>query len=181
MVNKALAEYRQSGYFASNAGKRFNVTLPAETQVAGTTGFTATIPQILLQAGASDRLILRSLTITIETIAGADPIRIHGVIDPDARYSSGGTSRTPSNVNTASGTSSTAAQVRDGAITATTVSGNERDVFEQVISNSIGSAATFVFDDSVIIGPGDTLLVYVQGGMTAPSFVYMYEFEDAVV
>ena len=174
-------EGRASGYLASRFGRRFIVTVPAAVSVTGTTSFVATSPQILLQAAGTNDLVLRSITITLVTAAGADPVRIHGIIDPDARFSSGGTSRTPSNTNTTSVTASSAAQVRDGAIVATAADADERDVFDTVLSNAVGSSTTVDFQDGLIIGILDTLLVYVQGGTSGPTFTYTYEYEDANV
>lgn len=169
---------RESGFHASRLGRRFNVTTPAGTAVTGTTSFTATSPQILVQAGATNDLILRNLTIWIETAAGDDPVRIHIVIDPDARYSSGGTSRTAANMNTADATAFSAAQVRDGGITATATDGDERDVLEAIMTNSIGTGLSIDFKDGIIIAAGDTVLVYVEGATTAPDFTYSLEAED---
>lgn len=175
---------RESYYYDSFLGRKQALTLPGNTNVTGTTTFTATAPQVLLQAGAAgNELIINRIRISLVAAAGATPVRVHLVLDSAARYSSGGTSRTPSNIDGNYGPTDgqTHAEARDGAITATAAGAGTRDVGERQIINASGNFVEWEWKDGLMVPTDGTLLIYVMGGTSAPTFTYEIVYADVSI
>jgi hypothetical protein len=176
-----VSEQRANGYFSSIRARRFVATTEGAT-VTASNGFTATAPRFTLEAGATNELIVRSIDVCV-LAAGTTNMQVRVVIDPDARYSSGGTSgtvgaRTNMNVGSAATGSYT---FHYGGITATATDADEREIYYGTITNAVGGRLTIPFDDGLIIGASGTLLVYViDAGATGTASINMV-LEDANV
>jgi hypothetical protein len=178
-----FVEGRESGYHSSNRGRRFIAT----SQTAGATltaqaAFVATTPTLMLRqaAGATETEVVRSISISSFATLPAG-IRVVVMLDPDDRFSAGGTSVTPQNPNEGSAAASGITSFLENP-TATAADADERIIYNEGFAGGIGAKLVLEFKDELILAGVGTILVYVfdSAGATAPTIAYNWEWEEFV-
>jgi hypothetical protein len=172
---------RESQYFSSRRGRRFAVTSEG-TAITVSNGFTATAPRMTIEAGATSELIIRKITLSV-LVAGTTNLQVRIVLDPDARYSSGGTAVTLGARTNLNGGNSTAADftAHYGAITATATDADEREVFYGTIVNVTGNERIIEWEDGLIVPASGTLLIYLMDAGAAGTIAANVNLEEANV
>ncbi len=173
---------RESGYHSSIRGRRFLISGEGVAQ-ALTSGFTATIPQVIVVPGAALDFVVRKITASMSIVAGTPPALMRVVLDTANRYSSGGTSRTPFNMNGGSAAAAAFTQVKDGAaaITATAAGGGTREMGTQVLKTLVGEPYVREYEDGLIVPSSGSLLLYFYAGDTAGRVHWEIEGEEVNV
>lgn len=172
---------RGSAYYQSRRGRKFRVT-DEGASVTASNGFTATAPRFTLEAGGTKELIIRKIRVSC-LAAGTTNLRARVILDPDARYSSGGTSGTVGARNNENGGSSATGgyTFHYGGITATATDADEREMGTECIVNVTGNYVEFLFEDGLIVPASGTLLIYVyDAGATGTAHITI-EGEEADV
>lgn len=156
------AEIRSTGYVSAFQGRRFVVTSEGGA-ITVTNGFTATTPRLTIENGATNELIIRKIKLSC-LLAGTTNLQYRIVIDPDARYSSGGTAVTLGARTNMNGGSATNAgfTAHYGAITATATDSDEREIEYGTIVNVTGNGVELDFADGLIVPASGTLLLYLM-------------------
>lgn len=176
----AVAQGREKAYIKSVRERLDRVGQGRNVTVTGVAAYAATSPSIIIVPAATNELIIRA--IRVQTVTQTGTVRVDVVIDPDNRYSSGGTSRTVYNPNLGSVAADAPTQARDGAIVATAEDGDERDMGSGIIA-SAGGQVVFEENDGMLLAPAGSILIYVNdvAGSVAPTFVWEIEYEAANV
>lgn len=172
---------RESGYLGALKSRRYVITPKPNLSFKATSAFALTDPSVLLVPPATDEWILRRVILhPIDTVTAAT-IHVALCIDPDNRYSSGGTSFIPTNgfrdTNrgaAAAGLTPTQARYYDGAtaIVASAADNDEMYYGERCFTDD-EAPVIFDLDDEGIAGPAGSVLLYVWGDS---SFDYVPEF-----
>lgn len=157
-----VIESRATGFWASLRGRKYVVTSEGGA-ITVTNGFTATTPRLTIECGATKELMVRKIKLSC-LLAGTTNLQYRIVIDPDARYSSGGTAVTLGARTNMNGGDSTVAgfTAHYGAITATATDADEREIEYGTIVNVTGNSIEITFDDGLIIPASGTLLLYLM-------------------
>ncbi|MGH9317723.1 MAG: hypothetical protein ACRD1P_11540 [Thermoanaerobaculia bacterium] len=179
----AILEARESGFLSSIRGRRFIAT----PQTAGATltaqaAFVATTPTLMLRqaAGATETEVIRSLSLTSFAATPA-AIRVVVMLDPDDRFSAGGTTIVPQNPNEGSAAASGITSFLENP-TATAADADERIIYNGGFPGGIGASLTLGFRDALILVGVGTLLVYIFDalGAAAPVVAHGTEWEEYV-
>ncbi len=172
---------RESGFWASRKGRRFVATSEG-TAITVSNGFGATAPRFTLEAGATSELIVRRIRLSC-LLAGTTNLQWRAVLDPDARYSSGGTAGTVgARTNTNGGSGSTGGYTfHYGGITATATDADEREIAHGTIVNVTGNERLIEFQDGLIVGASGTLLLYLYDAGAVGTITVDIEFEECNV
>lgn len=175
----AVLEQRDRGYWPSRQGRRFVATSEG-TAITVSNGFTATAPRMTIEAGATNELILHRIEAYV-LVAGTTNLQIRVVIDPDARYSSGGTAGTVGARTNKNGGSSNAGSYtfHYGGITATATDADEREIHYGTIVNVTGNKVTIDFEDDCIIPASGTALIYLMDAGAVGTVALNVTLEDA--
>jgi hypothetical protein len=171
---------RQSGYIASEFGRRFVATHQTLGGVTvGRTALSATTPTWMIRNnGASKKVILRSMDLTEKDTGGAGgTVDVIVVIDTADRYSAGGTPHTPQNVNAQSGVASGISNFY-ATPTASAAGGGTRIVYSKAIPAEDGAGLSVEFEDSIIIGTTGTILIYDNSNGTGVEWYWNFEWEE---
>ncbi|OGT60092.1 MAG: hypothetical protein A3E01_10240 [Gammaproteobacteria bacterium RIFCSPHIGHO2_12_FULL_63_22] len=176
----ATADARESGYFAVDLGRRFFIThQTVGTEITAQATFVATTPTILIynSAGNTSTLILRTIRLTIASVT-ANAVKVAVMIDPDDRFSAGGTAVVPQNSNEASATAYPGTAARFNP-TATAADADERVLWNDRIPAGIDQGITLQWRDGVQISGVGSILVYIydDAGLVAPSLEFDIELE----
>jgi len=177
----AMLDQRASGYWSCRQGRRFMVTSEG-TAITVSNGFTATTPRMTIEAGATNEALVRRAEFTC-LVAGTTNLQVRIVLDPDSRYSSGGTAvtlgaRTNLNGASANNASFTA---HYGAITATATDADEREIYYGTIVNATGNRLVLEWEDGLIIPASGTLLIYLMDAGAAGTIAANVTLEDVNV
>lgn len=172
---------RRDGFIAANAGRRFSATNPTlGSPITGQIGFAATTPTFLLrQSAATRRIVLRTINLGLAAGAGGS-FRVAVVIDTADRFSAGGTSVTPQNMNTGS---AIASAVTGFLINPTATAAGAGTRIISTISGPVanGTNISVNFSDGLLIGTTGSLLVYATStAASAPSLLFTFEWEEIV-
>jgi len=183
-VDAALIyETRESGYVSSIRERRFIAT----SQTAGATltaqaAFVATTPTLMLRqaAGATETEVVRSISITSFAATPAG-IRVVVMLDPDDRFSAGGTAVVPQNPNEGSAAASGITSFLENP-TATAADADERIIYNEGFAGGVGAKLVLEFKDEMILSGVGTILVYVfdSAGAAAPTIAWNFEWEEYV-
>ena len=177
------ADLRESGYLSSRAGRRFIATSQtAGAELTAQATFVATTPTLMLRqsSGATETEVVRSVQINSQA-ATPSVIKVVVMLDPDDRFSAGGTSVTPQNPNEGSSAASGITSFLENA-TATAADADERIVWNGSFVGGDGAMLTLNFKDELMLSGVGTLLVYVfdAAGAAAPTISYNVEWEEYV-
>ena len=178
-----VVEPRESGWLSSNLGRRFIATSQtAGAALTAQAAFVATTPTLMLRqsAGATETEVIRSISISSFAALPAG-IRVVVMLDPDDRFSAGGTSVTPQNPNEGSAAASGITSFLENP-TATAADADERIIYNEGFAGGIGAKLVIEFLDELILSGVGTLLVYVfdSAGAVAPTIAYNEEWEEYV-
>jgi hypothetical protein len=178
-----FVEGRESGYHSSNRGRRFIATSQtAGATLTAQTAFVATTPTLMLRqaAGATETEVVRSISITSFAATPAG-IRVVVMLDPDDRFSAGGTTVVPQNPNEGSAAASGITSFLENP-TATAADADERIIYNEGFAGGIGAKLVLEFKDELILSGVGTILVYVfdSAGAVAPTIAYNFEYEEYV-
>ncbi len=170
---------RESAYASSRRERRFVATSEGAA-ITVSNGFTATAPRFTLEAGATNELILRKIRMSC-LLAGTTNLQWRLVLDPDARYSSGGTAGTVGARTNMNGGSSAAGgyTFHYGSITATATDADEREIAHGTIVNVTGNERIVEFQDGLIVPASGTLLLYLFDAGAVGTVAVDMEFEEA--
>jgi hypothetical protein len=172
---------RESGYISSASGRRFIATgQTAGAELTAQAGFVATTPTLMLRqaSGATETEVVRSIEINSQA-ASPTTIKVVIMLDPDDRFSAGGTSVTPQNPNEGSAAVSGITSFLENP-TATAADADERIIYNGSFVGGDGAALFLEFKDELILVGQGTLLVYVfdAAGAAAPTITYNVEWEE---
>lgn len=172
------AHGRESGFYTCQRGRRFRVTTEGAA-VTVTNGFVATTPRFTLEAGATSELIIRRIKFKC-LVAGTTNLQYRIILDPDARYSSGGTTGTVgARVNMNGGSSATVGfTFHYGAITATAADADEREVEYGTIVNVTGEGEEPYLGDGLVVPASGTLLIYLMDAGAVGTVTVLIEGEE---
>lgn len=179
LIAALSVDMRKSGYEASLRGRRFVVTSEGGA-ITVSNGFTATAPRMTIEAGATNELIIRKIKLAC-LLAGTTNLQYRIVLDPDARYSSGGTSVTlGARTNMNGGSSATAGfTAHYGGITATATDADEREIDYGTIVNVTGNQVVLEYEDGLIVPASGTLLIYLMDAGGVGTIAAYVELEEA--
>jgi hypothetical protein len=171
---------RESAFVASRRGRRFYSTHQTpNTVITAQASFVATTPTFMLrQAATAVRVILRSITLFIVNTP-TDDVRVTVEIDTADRFSAGGTSHTPQNVNEESATASGITSFLSNP-TATAAGAGTRYLVNALVDNTAPSRLSIDFKDGVLLSTTASLLTYVfgNGGATPADVFFVFEWEE---
>jgi len=176
----SVYQARESAFAAGLRGRRFYSTHQTpNTAITAQASFVATTPTFMLrQAATAVRVILRSITLFIINTP-TDDVRVTVTIDTADRFSAGGTSHTPQNVNEESATASGITSFLSNP-TATAAGAGTRYLVNALLDNTAPSRLSIDFKDGVLLSTTASLLVYVfgNGGATPADVFWIFEWEE---
>lgn len=169
-----------SSYRASRLGKLFAATHQTPgTVVTGQTSFVATTPTFLLRQNAGTKKVaLESIELTLVGTAPGGDVSITVAIDTADRFSAGGTSVTPQNVNTDSVTASGITSFLYNP-TATAAGGGTRYVWNGSAGQAVPTFFTIPADDGWLVGTTGAVLVYTWAATTGPSWYFTFHWKES--
>lgn len=174
-----VVDTRRDAWIATEGARRFNVTNVVNTPVAAQSGFTDTTPTLLLrQLASSRRIVFRSLEIGLTSGGGGNQLRAIIAIDTADRFSAGGTTHTPVNLNEESATASAVTAFLSNP-TVTAAGAGTRYVNNIVSGNPNGGNIMIDYNDGIFLGTTSSFLAYVftiSGGV--PSIFFNATWEE---
>lgn len=178
-----IVEGRESGYHSSNRGRRFIATSQtAGAELTAQAAFVATTPTLMLRqaAGATETEVIRSIRIGSGAATPA-VIKVVVMLDPDDRFSAGGTAVVPQNPNEGSAAASGITSFLENP-TATAADADERIIFNGQFVGGDGASLTLNFKDELILAGVGSLLIYVfdAASAAAPTIDHNEEWEEYV-
>lgn len=183
---------RESGYWGGLRDRRFTITRAPGAVVVGQATYAATDPSVLLVLPATNEGILRRVWARLAEDSTA-VVKATLVLDPDNRYSSGGTSFIPtgnfkSSNRGGSGTVAPTRAVYNDGITAIVATAEDNDEYyfgdktflcRAVNVAPAGAEVSWEIGDHALQPPSGSLLLTVFG--EAIDFTFGMEFESANV
>jgi hypothetical protein len=175
-----MAAARAGQYVSSQQGRRFIAARATiGSALTAQASFVATTPTLLLRQSAGARtVIVRNITISSRG-ATPSPIGVGVILDPDDRFSAGGTVVTPSNPNEGSVAVSGITDFRENP-TATAADADERNIVNMDYPGGRGGTLSMDFEDELILAGTGSILVYVFDplGVSAPTILYSVDWEE---
>lgn len=184
---------RADAYWSARSARRFTLARKDGGLFQSASAFSATDPQVLCVAPATNEWMIRRIVVEMsETNAGNTFVYV--VVDPDNRYSAGGTSFIPTNgfQNTNRGVvgtlSPTNAVFDDGATAITASAADDDEWYSELrvipqwgANGGVKNSTVFEFADGLIVPPSGTILIYVWNGTAEVDGSFGIELESANV
>ena len=164
------------------AGKRFIFSFdPDDAAITVPGTFVETTPAFLFlnPTGSGKRVTFEDITVNLHTAPGS-PVDLVAVLDPDDRLTGGasGTDRTPQIANMNLDSDKASVLTLDELSTATAEDADERFVGRARSPATEGASFGLAFDRSIMLMPGQTLLIYVFGTTTDITYAAEWVEED---
>lgn len=153
---------------------------PSTGTFTGQTSFVATTPTFLIyKASATTRTVLKGFRLSqVGTVAGGD-ISVAIVVDPDNRFSAGGT--TIPQVQRAVRQDNTSSFTVLANPTATATDSDERTVESLSMAASLGNILDYDAESELMIAGTGSILIYTWAAVTGPTWKPVFElYEEAL-